>query len=395
MRLFADDSSLFLRVRDIQVSQNALMNDLDTITLWAHQWKMEFNPDITKQAIEVVFSQKYKKPLHPPLTFNGIPVKREVQTKHLGVILDEKLTFRKHISEKIIKANKGIGMLKFLSKYTTRRVLDILYKLYVRPHLDYGDILYHDQAKDTMALLESVQYNAGLIVANCWKGTNRDRLYNELGWESLSNRRHFRRLSLFYQIKNDLAPAYLADCIKDVPPDITNRYSNSFFPYCQVHFANLDHTIANSPSLAIFKSRFLKTIRPTPKQHFDIGDKYGLSLLVKLRLHFSDLREHRFRHHFNCQSPICSCQNGDETTKHFLLSCSKFNNARRTFLSNLDSIVPGSTILLQTDQDKLINIILYGSPELNPELNKIILLSSIAFIKATKRFKKLEAYSEE
>ena len=65
MRLFADDSSLFLRVRDIQVSQNALMNDLDTITLWAHQWKMEFNPDITKQAIEVVFSHKYKKPLHP------------------------------------------------------------------------------------------------------------------------------------------------------------------------------------------------------------------------------------------------------------------------------------------------------------------------------------------
>ena len=88
------------------------------------------------------------------------------------------------------------------TKYTTRRVLDTMYKLYVRPHLDYGDLLYHNQVKDSMSLLESVQYSAGLIVTGCWKGTNRLKLYNELGWESLSDRRHFRRLSLFYQIKN-------------------------------------------------------------------------------------------------------------------------------------------------------------------------------------------------
>ena len=93
MRLFADDSSLFIRVRDIHASHNALMSDLNTITQWAHQWKMEFNPDITKQAIEVIFSHKYKKPNHPPLTFNGIPVKRENCTKHLGVFLDNRLNF--------------------------------------------------------------------------------------------------------------------------------------------------------------------------------------------------------------------------------------------------------------------------------------------------------------
>ena len=195
MRLFADDSSLFLRVRDIQVCHNTLMSDLGKITQWANQWKMQFNPDITKQAIEIILSQKRScKPNHPPLSFNGIPVKRETDTKHLGFILDDRLSFRKHINEKIKKAKTGIGLLKFLSRYTSRKVLDTVYKLYVRPHLDYDDVIYHDQLSDCMKLLESVQYNAALIVAGCWKGTNTEKLYDELGWEKYSTVLHHRIL---------------------------------------------------------------------------------------------------------------------------------------------------------------------------------------------------------
>ena len=92
------------------------MNELTVITNWARQWKMELTPDISKQAIEVIFSHKKKKPDHPPLFFNGIPVKRESHTQHIGIILDQRLNFRIHIEEKIKKANRGLGSLKFLSK---------------------------------------------------------------------------------------------------------------------------------------------------------------------------------------------------------------------------------------------------------------------------------------
>ena len=85
---------------------------------------MESNPDITKQTIEAIFPHRKKKPTHPPLFSNGVPVKRENHTEHLGVILDQRLNFRLHIEEKIKKANKGLGLLRFLSKYTTRPVLD-------------------------------------------------------------------------------------------------------------------------------------------------------------------------------------------------------------------------------------------------------------------------------
>ena len=62
---------------------------------------------------------------------------------HLVLILDSSLTFHSHIKDKTIKANRGIGMTRYLSKYLARDVLDQLYKLYVRPHLDYGGIIYH------------------------------------------------------------------------------------------------------------------------------------------------------------------------------------------------------------------------------------------------------------
>ena len=57
------------------------------------------------------------------------------------MILDHKLDFQSHIREVILKARRGIGLIKYLSKYVFREVLDQVYRLYIRPHLDYGDII--------------------------------------------------------------------------------------------------------------------------------------------------------------------------------------------------------------------------------------------------------------
>ena len=59
------------------------------------------------------------------------------------MILDEKLSFRNHIREAIIKTTRSIAMIKFLSRYVSREVLDQIYKLFLRPQLDYVDIVYH------------------------------------------------------------------------------------------------------------------------------------------------------------------------------------------------------------------------------------------------------------
>ena len=85
-------------------------------------------------------------------------------------VINSNLIADKHIKE---QAMKGVSLLNFLCKYVDRNVLDLSYKMYVRPHLDYGDIIFHNQRMDLMELIERVQYKAALIVSGCWQGTSR------------------------------------------------------------------------------------------------------------------------------------------------------------------------------------------------------------------------------
>ena len=115
VKLFVDDTSIFTVADDVNVSVLQLNNDLLKISKWAYQWKMSFNPDVSKQAQEVFFFHKSHRLTHPPVLFNNIPVKRCSIQKHLVIHLDEKLSFNYHVKEKITKANKGIGVIKKLN----------------------------------------------------------------------------------------------------------------------------------------------------------------------------------------------------------------------------------------------------------------------------------------
>ena len=79
--------------------------------------------------------------------------------------------------------------------------LEHLYKLFIRPHLDYGDVVYDQPSNDVFSnKLETVQYNVALAITGAIKGTSREKLYQELGLEYLQQRRWMRRLWLFYKV---------------------------------------------------------------------------------------------------------------------------------------------------------------------------------------------------
>ena len=228
---------------------------------------------------------------HPEIHFNNIPVMKVEEHKHLGIILDSKLSFSTLIKEVITKTRKSIGLLKFLSKYLPRHTLNELFKLYVRPHLEYGDVIYHIPAKvcefsgntilsSSMEKLESVQNSAALAVTGAWRGTSREKLYAELGWESLSSRRWSRRLTLFYKMLNRLTPVYAIDPIphlqqshyslrnQDIIGQIrtrTEKFKSSFYPDCLAEWNKLDAEIRSAPSVATFKKKLISIIRPPCK----------------------------------------------------------------------------------------------------------------------------------
>ena len=115
--MFADDTSLFSEVKDKNCSTIELNSDLKIISFWAIQWKMLFNPDPNKQAVEILFSKIREKDNHPPLTFNDNNVQIAISQKHLGLVFDSKLDSNEHISNNINKCSKIIDIMKKFSLF--------------------------------------------------------------------------------------------------------------------------------------------------------------------------------------------------------------------------------------------------------------------------------------
>ena len=103
---------------------------------------MLFNPDLTKQAQEVILSRKNIETDHAIVNFNETSVVHTTCQKHFRIHLDEKLNFNYHINKKITKENKGIGLICKLAHVLPRQSLITIYKSFIQPHLDYGDIIY-------------------------------------------------------------------------------------------------------------------------------------------------------------------------------------------------------------------------------------------------------------
>ena len=230
VKIFADDTSLFSLVRDPNESSVKLCRDL---LGEAYQWKISFNPDPSKQT------------------------------------------------------DKGIGLITRFRRYLPRKSFLTIFKAIIRPHLDYRYVVYDYPGNASfMQKLESVQFNASLAITGCFRGTSRDKLYSELGLERLADRQFYRRLIAFYKIVNKKAPQYLIDYLPTQNlasinirkrPEIypldtrTERYRNSFFPYCISQWNNLDSRIRNLPSIATFKRAILDFIRPNPTPMFKIN----------------------------------------------------------------------------------------------------------------------------
>ena len=104
---------------------------------------MSFNPDPTKQAAQVIFSRKAQATHHPKIYLNDIEAKTVDEHKHFGLTLEAKLTFASHIDEKNKKARQVLHILKTVSRYLLVKTLEQVYKMYIRPRLDFRDVIYH------------------------------------------------------------------------------------------------------------------------------------------------------------------------------------------------------------------------------------------------------------
>ena len=218
-----------------------------------------------------------------------------------------------------------------------------------------------------MEKVEKIQYQAALAITGAWQGSSRSKMYDELGWETLSDRRKCRRVLQIHKIINNNTISYLKDKLpancKEMFSGIirttfhaimckSNRYKNSFFPNAVASW-NLFMEIFNYkvlPSIGVIKNDIISLIRPVAKSVFKIHDPAGLRYIFQLRVGLSPLKGHKWYHNFiDTPSGVCHCNQGIEDTSQ-------------------------------------LQLYLYGDPSINNSDNKNIILSTIKFLKETQRF---------
>ena len=184
-----------------------------------------------------------------------------------------------------------------------------------------------------METVERTQYQAALAITGAWQGSNRSKLYEELGWVFLSDRRWCRRILQIHKIKNNMTPSYLRD---KLPPNRrllyrcknsntfheiicnTSKYKNSFFPDAIISWNNI---ITNF--------------------HVPLG----LRFLFQLRMDLSPLRNHKRRYNFaDTPSGTCECNQDIEDTSHFIFECPRYATQRSNLAVKVIDILPRNNL---------------------------------------------------
>ena len=128
----------------------------------------------------VIFNKNTPKDSHSKILFHRVPVFQVYSHKHLEFILDSKLTFYIHIKTIMAKVNKAIDLIPRFQRVLPKASLVTIHKVFIRPHLDYGDIIFYQAFHNSVRKkMESVQYDAALPITGIIKETSKKKFYQE------------------------------------------------------------------------------------------------------------------------------------------------------------------------------------------------------------------------
>ena len=215
IRLFVDDTSLYIIV-DYPISAAQILNvDLERIGNWASVWLVGFNANKTEAFLA---SRKTDEVIHPTLFLNDVPICEVTTHKHLGLFFSKRLDWQSHIEYIQEKAWARMNLLRSLKFTLDRKSLQQIYFTFIRPVLEYADVVLDNCTEQQSELLEKVQREAGRIVTGTTKFIGIEELDAELGWLKLSERRNLHKLYQFFKMENGLSPMYLTKGVLQMCP---------------------------------------------------------------------------------------------------------------------------------------------------------------------------------
>ena len=120
--------------------------------------------------------------------------------KHLGIFLANDCTWHHHIKYITEKAWGRINVMRKLKFKLDRKSLEIIYTAFIRPLLEYGDVIWDNCLQYEKQEIEKIQLEAARIATGTTKLVSINALYKEVGWETLEQRRQTHKLTLFFKM---------------------------------------------------------------------------------------------------------------------------------------------------------------------------------------------------
>ena len=200
IRLFADDTSLYIIVDNPLLAANSLKADLTNLHTWASKWLVTFNPSKSES---IIFSRKHNRPIHPPLNMAQQVINEVTSHKHLGLVFSNDCNWHEHIDYIKTKAWFRINIMRKLKFLLDRKSLETIYISFIRPLLEYANVVWDNCTQYESDELEKIQNEAARIVTGATKLVSLQSLYIDTGWESLAARREKHKLILYYKCKMD------------------------------------------------------------------------------------------------------------------------------------------------------------------------------------------------
>lgn len=195
-KIFADDTKLY-RASDTEEDRRTLQEDLTKLDRWAERWQMEFN--VEKCAV----LHQGKNNGEADYTMKGKVLEKSNGEKDLGVTMDKKLNFKRHIQDVRSKASRTLGVIKRNFKNLKPKHFTTIYKTMVRSKLEYANCIWNPRLEGGKDCLERVQRRATKLITHLKDKTYCERL-KDLKIPTLEYRRRRGDLIQTYKIKQSI-----------------------------------------------------------------------------------------------------------------------------------------------------------------------------------------------
>ena len=386
IRLFADDTCLFIEVDNRNDTAEKINNDLEAINVWSKQWLVDFSATKTKSL--TISNKKYAN-LNPQLHFKGKFIEDVDSHMYLGLRLSNNLRWKAHIHDVSIKAKKKLNLMNPLKMKVDRHSLEVMYRSFVLPSMEYAIAVWGGSYDSDIDKLERIHVDAMRLIVGATARSSIANVLNEMGANTFQNRINVTTLVMLFRIIKVDAPGYLTDILDSlegqrnykfrnsnlrVPRCRLETYKKSFFPRSISLWNDLPEEVRSVDSVNVFKCNLHPDVNELlPLYYF--GNRWPAVHHARMRIGCSKLNSDLHYNLHVVNDPSCSCGHICENAEYFLLHCSNFANERVTMINLINGIVPLN-----------INNLLFGNLDYSYETNKVVFLAVHQFIIDSHRF---------